>query len=128
MRNVAPIQASRSENLLVVGDQRRRGTRFGRKRGARSARCTPGHRPAEGEAPRACSSRLEERLADLDRRLDDLVTAWIVALGDWEDALRRGARAGSPCWERLESIEKTLEESLRRQRRLVAHLRHSITK
>jgi hypothetical protein len=51
---------------------------------------------------------LEERVDRLELSLNDLSSAWIDALDEWQVAQRSGAVEGSAEWERLKEIEKRL--------------------
>lgn len=51
---------------------------------------------------------LEERVDRLEISLNDLSSAWIDALDEWQGAQRSGAVEGSAEWQRLQEIEKRL--------------------
>lgn len=53
---------------------------------------------------------LEERVDRLELSLNDLSSAWIDALDEWQIAQRSGAVEGSAEWQRLQEIERRLRE------------------
>lgn len=101
MKNQVPTRTLRVPDSLF--------TRF--KKNSESTQSTRRLRPLSGirlVPPPPRHKPLEERVDRLEISLNDLSSAWIDALDEWQVAQRSGAVEGSAEWQRLQEIEKRL--------------------